>query len=108
MTEELLPDPFRSENTAIRANAISGSHWWGLFEAFRLLISKVWREKENRRGVKEFQFKRRRRAIFIPLFLAIVTQVHGVNFNPSEFDLSCKCDCDKAREKIFYLQIIRM
>lgn len=58
MTEELLPDPFRSENRADLANAIRSRHRVGLFEGFRLLILKVWCEKENRRGVKECQFKK--------------------------------------------------
>lgn len=95
MTEELSPDPFRSENRAVLENAISGRHWWGLFEGFRLLILKVWCGKEKRRGVKECQFRRKWRAVFKREYPCVfnhsVTKIDGVNFNLFEFDLSCKC-----------------
>lgn len=44
MTEELLPDPFRSQNRAVLANAMSSRHGGVGGEevgGFRLLISKL-------------------------------------------------------------------
>lgn len=60
MTEELLPDPLRSVNRAIRGNAISAVTVWGL-ETFNLVKVRCGREK--RRGGKGCQYERRRRAV---------------------------------------------